>query len=100
MAKTVLFVGAGRHQRRAIARARELGLRTVAVDRNPEALGFAEADAFEVVDFSDVAGRGRGGPAARRRRRPDRLGRPRGAGRGARWPRRSACPGSAPRRRG
>jgi biotin carboxylase len=54
MAKTVLFVGAGRHQRRAIARARELGLRTVAVDRNPEALGFAEADAFEVVDFSDV----------------------------------------------
>ena len=55
MAKTVLFVGAGRHQRRAIARARELGLRTVAVDRNPEALGFPEADAFEVVDFSDVA---------------------------------------------
>ena len=56
MAKTVLFVGAGRHQRRAIARARELGLRTVAVDRNPEALGFAEADAFEAVDFTDVAG--------------------------------------------
>jgi biotin carboxylase len=55
MTKTVLFVGAGRHQRRAIARARELGLRTVAVDRNPDALGFAEADAFEVVDFSDVA---------------------------------------------
>jgi biotin carboxylase len=54
MGKTVLFVGAGRHQRRAIARARELGLRTVAVDRNPEALGFPEADAFEVVDFSDV----------------------------------------------
>jgi biotin carboxylase len=53
---TVLFVGAGRHQRRAIARARELGLRTVAVDRNPEALGFAEADAFEVVDFTDVPG--------------------------------------------
>ena len=54
MGKTVLFVGAGRHQRRAIARARELGLETVAVDRNPEALGFPEADAFEVVDFSDV----------------------------------------------
>jgi biotin carboxylase len=53
---TVLFVGAGRHQRRAIARARELGLRTVAVDRNPEALGFPEADAFEVVDFTDVPG--------------------------------------------
>jgi biotin carboxylase len=54
MSKTVLFVGAGRHQRRAIARAGELGLRTVAVDRNPEALGFAEAHSFEVVDFSDV----------------------------------------------
>jgi biotin carboxylase len=54
--KTVLFVGAGRHQRRAIARARELGLRTVAVDRNPEALGLAEADAFEVVDFAEVPG--------------------------------------------
>jgi biotin carboxylase len=53
--KTVLFVGAGRHQRRAIARARELGLRTVAVDRNAEALGAAEADTFEVVDFTDVA---------------------------------------------
>jgi biotin carboxylase len=51
---TVLFVGAGRHQRRAIAQARERGLHTVAVDRNPEALGGGEADAFEVVDFTDV----------------------------------------------
>ena len=54
MARTVLFVGAGRHQRRAIQRARELGLRVVAVDRNPAALGLAEADVPEVVDFSDV----------------------------------------------
>ncbi|MDX6486157.1 MAG: hypothetical protein QOF43_1310, partial [Gaiellaceae bacterium] len=30
--KTVLFVGAGRHQRRAIARLQELGARVVAVD--------------------------------------------------------------------
>jgi biotin carboxylase len=52
---TVLFVGAGRHQRRAIRRARELGLRVVAVDRNPNALGLAEADVGEVVDFTDVA---------------------------------------------
>jgi biotin carboxylase len=51
---TVLFVGAGRHQRRAIAQARERGLHTVAVDRNPEALGGGEADAFQVVDFTDV----------------------------------------------
>ena len=55
MSRTVLFVGAGRHQRRAIRRARELGLRVVAVDRNAEAAGLAEADVAEVVDFADVA---------------------------------------------
>jgi biotin carboxylase len=52
---TVLFVGAGRHQRRAIRRAKELRLRVVAVDRNAEALGLQEADVAEVVDFTDVA---------------------------------------------
>ena len=55
MPGTILFVGAGRHQRRAIERARELGARVVAVDRNPEAPGLAVADEAEVVDFSDVA---------------------------------------------
>jgi biotin carboxylase len=54
VARSVLFVGAGRHQRRAILRARELGLRVVAVDRNPDALGLQEADVAEVVDFADV----------------------------------------------
>ena len=54
--KTVLFVGAGRHQRRAIIRAQELGLRVVAVDRNAAALGLELADVPEVVDFSDVEG--------------------------------------------
>jgi len=53
--KTVLFVGAGRHQRRAIQRAKELKLRVVAVDRNPDALGLAEADIARVVDYADVA---------------------------------------------
>lgn len=53
--KSVLFVGAGRHQRRAILRAQELGLRVVAVDRNPEAPGLAAADVGEAVDFTDVA---------------------------------------------
>jgi biotin carboxylase len=53
--KTVLFVGAGRHQRRAILRAKELGLRVVAVDRNPDALGLQVADEGEGVDFTDVA---------------------------------------------
>jgi biotin carboxylase len=51
--KTVLFVGAGRHQRRAILRAKELGLRVAAVDRNPTAPGLAEADIAKVVDFAD-----------------------------------------------
>jgi len=52
--RTVLFVGAGRHQRRAILRAKELGLRVAAVDRNPDAPGLREADLARVVDFSDV----------------------------------------------
>jgi biotin carboxylase len=52
--RTVLFVGAGRHQRRAIVQAKEMGLRVVAVDRNPEAPGLAEADIARVVDFADA----------------------------------------------
>jgi len=52
--KTVLFVGAGRHQRRAIQRAKELGLRVAAVDRNPDAPGLGEADVRRVVDYADV----------------------------------------------
>ena len=63
VARTVLFVGAGRHQRRAIERAQELGLRVVAVDRNPDALGLQAADVAEVVDFSDVEARGASGGA-------------------------------------
>jgi biotin carboxylase len=54
--KTVLFVGAGRHQRRAILRAKELGLRVVAVDRNRDAVGLEHADEAHVVDFADVEG--------------------------------------------
>ncbi len=52
--KTVLFVGAGRHQRRAIEHARGRGLRVAAVDRNPLAPGLPAADVAEVVDFTDV----------------------------------------------
>jgi biotin carboxylase len=49
--KTVLVVGAGRYQRSIIRRARELGLRVAAVDRNPDAPGLAMADVPRVVDF-------------------------------------------------
>jgi biotin carboxylase len=52
--KTVLIVGAGRYQRAVIRRAKELGLRVVAVDRNPDAPGLQEADVARVVDFSDA----------------------------------------------
>jgi biotin carboxylase len=51
--RTVLFVGAGRHQRRAILQAKEMGLRVAAVDRDPDAPGLQEADIAKVVDFSD-----------------------------------------------
>ncbi len=36
-------------------RARELGVRVVAVDRNADAPGLAEADVAETIDFGDVA---------------------------------------------
>ncbi|HEX7256059.1 MAG TPA: hypothetical protein VF236_09050 [Gaiellaceae bacterium] len=51
---TILFVGAGQHQRRALARLKELGVRLVAVDRNPDAPGLSIADVAEVVDVLDV----------------------------------------------
>ena len=52
--RTVLFVGAGRHQRRAILQAKSLGLRVAAVDRNADAPGLKEADIAKVVDFANV----------------------------------------------
>ena len=53
-APTVLVVGAGFSQRRAIVRLRELGVRVVAVDGDPEAPGFGEATVGELVDFSEL----------------------------------------------
>jgi biotin carboxylase len=54
--RTVLFVGAGRHQRRAIEQAKARGLRVAAVDRNADAPGLAAADVPGVVDFTDADG--------------------------------------------
>jgi biotin carboxylase len=53
--EAVLFVGAGRHQRRALRRVKELGARVIAVDRNVDAPGFEVTDVAETVDFTDVA---------------------------------------------
>ena len=52
--RSVLFLGASVSQVAAIRRAHELGLRVVAVDGDPHAVGFADADVAECVDFSDV----------------------------------------------
>ena len=52
--KTVLFLGAGRHQRAAILRAKELGLRVAAFDGNPDALALDDADVAEVVNFVEI----------------------------------------------
>jgi biotin carboxylase len=54
MERTLLFVGAGIHQRRAIAQARSMGLRVVAVDGDAGAAGLHEADVAEVHDIRDV----------------------------------------------
>ena len=54
MDQTVLFIGAGPHQRRAILQAKERGLRVAAVDGDPDAPGLKEADIAKVVDFADV----------------------------------------------
>ena len=51
---TVLFLGASVSQLPAIRQARESGWRVIAVDADPEAVGFAEADAAEAVDFTDL----------------------------------------------
>ena len=52
--KTVLFLGAGRHQRSAILRAKELGIRVAAFDGNPDALALPDADIPLVIDFCDI----------------------------------------------
>lgn len=51
---TILFLGASVSQVAAIRQARASGLRVVAVDADPDAVGFAEADAAEAVDFTDI----------------------------------------------
>ena len=52
--KTALFLGAGRHQRAAILRAKELGYRVAAADGNPDAIALPDADVAEVVNFTEI----------------------------------------------
>jgi biotin carboxylase len=51
---TVLFLGASVSQVAAIKQARASGLRVVAIDGDPDAIGFAEADVTVAVDFTDI----------------------------------------------
>lgn len=53
---TLLIVGAGPLQVPAYVEAKVMGLRTVAIDRNPDAPGMALADAAFVVDTGDAKG--------------------------------------------
>lgn len=69
---TVLLLGASQDQLFALRTAREMGLRTLAVDMNPDSPGFALADEHAVVSTRDVpalkalcdASRQRGHPVA------------------------------------
>ena len=56
MTKTLMVIGAGFGQLPAIRTAREMGLEVVALDRNPDAPGMAEADVALVVDVTDHEG--------------------------------------------
>ncbi len=52
----ILFLGASVSQVAAIRQARASGFRVVAVDADPDVVGFADADAAEAVDFTDIDG--------------------------------------------
>jgi biotin carboxylase len=52
MSRTLLIAGAGFNQAPIIRRAREMGIRTIAADGNPDAEGLSLADACAVVDIT------------------------------------------------
>lgn len=53
--QSILIVGAGPNQVQVIAKAMEMGLRTVAADGDPNAVGLAKADVGVVVNITDGA---------------------------------------------
>lgn len=54
MSKTLLCVGAGIYQIPGIQKAKQMGLRIIAVDGNPQAEGFALADKHYALDVLDA----------------------------------------------
>lgn len=51
--KRILIIGAGFLQSFVIRKAKELGYYVIAVDKNPESVGFKYADEFEIIDIID-----------------------------------------------
>lgn len=56
MDQAIIIVGAGLLQVPAIQIAKEMGLKVIATDRNPQAPGFAYADFPVILDIRDVSG--------------------------------------------
>lgn len=53
--KKILIIGAGFLQAFIIRKAKELGYHTIAIDKNPEAIGFKDADEYAAIDIIDQA---------------------------------------------
>lgn len=56
MKKTIMFIGAGKYQLPGIEKAKDLGLKVVAIDRDPNAAGLKAADGPIVLDIKDIEG--------------------------------------------
>jgi len=52
--KTVMILGASRYYIHSIIKAKEMGLKVLVIDKNPNAEGFKYADYHEVVDITDI----------------------------------------------
>ena len=51
--KKILIIGAGFLQSFVIKKAKDMGYETLAIDANPKAVGFQNADKYEVIDIVD-----------------------------------------------
>lgn len=49
----ILIIGAGFLQTFVIKKAKEMGYYTIAIDKNPNSIGFAYADEYEIIDIVD-----------------------------------------------
>jgi len=53
MNKVLMVVGSGEFQLPAVIKAKEMGLKVIATDINPNAAGFKYADSYEIIDIKD-----------------------------------------------